>query len=282
MTDPVVRRLHECLNREIRQREIEQPVTVAEIYQEIVPYRAIRSDIGVDMNADYEHALLRLLAGEGGLVRLEPTEARDELRFELEMPDPNVTLYRKFAGCDVWVTAAARIDPGAESSAGVRPVQPATARGALAGAPAARAGAPAHAGTSPPGGRKPQEAPLAIPDWLAAIDRERPATTRPVAPSAAPIGGPPSNSAGASPAVNRSASPGQGARRSAPPAAGVAPRRPAAADAGCHQCDGRLPGNRQIRFCPHCGADQERVPCSSCGEVLEASWRYCIACGGPA
>jgi len=104
--DAVAKRLHQLLVQALRERHHDAglaPVTVAEIYQELVPYRAVRERLGVELNADYEHALLRLLAGEGDLLRLEPATARDELRQELASPNPYVGIYRKFAACDVWV-----------------------------------------------------------------------------------------------------------------------------------------------------------------------------------
>jgi hypothetical protein len=225
-----VRLLHRCLTRQLRHRGgQEQPVTVAEIYQDLVPYRAVRSEIGVELNADYEHALVRLLAGEGGLARLEPAEVRAELQRELEMPDPNVTLYRKFAGCDVWVA----LDPVA------------------AGAPDDGDGNGAQDGSDPE---------VAIPDWLATIDRKRAAS----AASAAPAGG------------GRPTPPPAPAR----PEAAASPRpRPEAARDTCPFCSAELPHGRPVRFCPQCGGDLERPPCRGCGELLEASWRYCVACG---
>lgn len=93
----------------------DRPVTVAEIYQELVPYRGVRETLGFELNADYEHALLRLLSGEGDLLRLEPSTARDELREELQSPNPYVGLYRKFAACDVWVKLEPRA--GAQDTA---------------------------------------------------------------------------------------------------------------------------------------------------------------------
>jgi hypothetical protein len=252
VTDAALHRLHECLARELRRRgSLEQPVTVAEIYQDLVPYREVRAEIGVDMNADYEHVLLRLLSGESGLARLEPAEARAELRLELEMPDPNVTMYRKFAGCDVWVA------PGSDANGG--PLQPARR--------------PSRYAPAVPARREGEAAPLGIPDWLAAIDRDTP---RPAPPA-------PAVSA-ASPALPRAAPPAPRVPRPRPaprPQTGrggqAAPGRRA-----CVGCAGELPDGRQVRFCPHCGADQERVPCVACGEELEASWRFCIACGAPA
>ncbi|MEJ2218251.1 MAG: zinc ribbon domain-containing protein [Gemmatimonadota bacterium] len=106
MPDPVVSQLHRCLVDAVRRRG-EDPLgaalKVADIYQELVPYREVREALGVDLNADYEHALLRLLAGEGGLVHLEPDYAREELQREAESSYPFVGLYRKFATADVWI-----------------------------------------------------------------------------------------------------------------------------------------------------------------------------------
>lgn len=103
----IVERLFDRLAVAIRQsrRPAGAPVSVSEIYQELVPYRDVREDVGFAMNADYEHTLLRLLAGEGGFARLEPHTARDTIRDELCLPNPNVGMYRDFAGCDVFVRA---------------------------------------------------------------------------------------------------------------------------------------------------------------------------------
>lgn len=104
--DGLVERLLAALSdalRRTRKDPFGSPVTVAEIYQDLVPYRSVRTALGFQMNADYEHTVLRLLAGESDLARLEPQEAREELRSELEMPNPNVGLFRKFAACDVWI-----------------------------------------------------------------------------------------------------------------------------------------------------------------------------------
>ncbi|MEJ2679557.1 MAG: hypothetical protein P8174_10850, partial [Gemmatimonadota bacterium] len=106
MTDPVVARLHRCLVDAVRRRG-EDPrrasFKVSEVYEELVPYREVRRALGVQLKADYEHALLRLLAGEGGLLRVEPEAARAELRQEAGTPYPFVGLYRKFAASDVWI-----------------------------------------------------------------------------------------------------------------------------------------------------------------------------------
>lgn len=106
--DNSVERLHRALVTAIAQArdgDFNRPVTVSEIYQQLLPYRAARTAVGFEMNADYEYALLRLLSGEGNFARLEPGEVRETLRSELESPNPNVSLFREFANCDVWITA---------------------------------------------------------------------------------------------------------------------------------------------------------------------------------
>jgi hypothetical protein len=131
--DPLVRRLHRALTEALRSRghPLDQPVTVQEIQEELVPYRTVRSLLDVHLRADYEHALLRLLAGEEDRVRLEPAEARDELRAELQKAYPEVSRYRKFAASRVFVSDAPadssdeRPEPvgvgGAEPAAGPEP-----------------------------------------------------------------------------------------------------------------------------------------------------------------
>lgn len=112
-----VERLYEYLTQALERTRPDPytaPVTVAEIYRELIPYRTVRAELGFSMNADYEHVLLRLLAGDAELALLEPAEAREQIRRELESTNPDVSLYRRFAGCDVWLRA-----PGA--AAIVRP-----------------------------------------------------------------------------------------------------------------------------------------------------------------
>ena len=100
----VIARFHRTLVEEIRRRRpeyLDEPFTVAEIYQNLVPYGSHRDLIGVEMNGDYEDALLRLLAGEGGFLILESAPALSALREELESANPNTGLYREFAAVDV-------------------------------------------------------------------------------------------------------------------------------------------------------------------------------------
>jgi len=77
------------------------PFTVAEIYQDLVPYRSHRNLIGVEMNGDYEDALLRMLSGEGDWLVLDSEVARREMQAELASPNPNTALFHEFAPVDV-------------------------------------------------------------------------------------------------------------------------------------------------------------------------------------
>ncbi len=105
----VLARFHNALVEEILARRPEYlhaPFTVAEIYQNLVPYGTHRDRIGVEMNGDYEDALLRLLAGEGGYLILESDPALRALREEVVSSNPNTGLYREYAAVDV------RLAPG--------------------------------------------------------------------------------------------------------------------------------------------------------------------------
>ena len=65
-------------------------------------------------------------------------------------------------------------------------------------------------------------------------------------------------------------------------AAAAAEGEPAAASGHqqpCRSCRTPLPDRAGARFCPHCGADQERWPCPACGEEVERGWSYCALCG---
>jgi hypothetical protein len=248
------------------------PVTVAEIYQDLVPYRAVRTQLGFDMNADYEHTLLRLLAGEGGLARLEPAEAREELRAELESANPNVGLFRKFAACDVWVAR-----PGGDAPLVEAPVPEAAqavhkaddgdaweTRSALWMDTSAAEDGVDEEGFELLLDDAIEVEPAGVLESAGIRDPEPPRSADPILP--------------------RENHPTQleepGLTTSTTPAS----ERGAAAtqNSACAFCDSSLPSGRTVKFCPFCGADQSLVPCASCGEALEADWRYCIACGAGA
>lgn len=97
-------RFHHLLVASLRERgegALDRPFTISEIYQDLVPYRRHRDELAVDMNGDYEHLLLRLLAGEGEYVRLEFEPALRAIRKELDRSNPNTGVYRDYAAADV-------------------------------------------------------------------------------------------------------------------------------------------------------------------------------------
>lgn len=270
--DPMVR-LHELLLGALRQRRgvdpHATPVTVAEIYQDLAPYRNVRAALGVEMNADYEFTLLRLLSGEGNLARIEPAAAREQIAHELESPNPNVALYRKYAGCDVWLLATGSSTPAwvSDHLAEAAPVQPALAP------------------------TQPAAAPL-LP-WeevgITAVEAE-------IAEAEPEVAGEPAvqwqDEVETSPEVMvvMAAEPqpelllDMDSETPEEPAAAAAPTMHAAAPVGarCAFCDSALPRGRTVRYCPYCGQDQTQQPCPACGEAVESGWSFCVACGEPA
>lgn len=119
-----LRRLHHALVQALRERDpsgLGRPFTVAEIYQDLVPYRTHRDLLGVDMNGDYEHLVLRLLAGEDGLVSVESEHARREMSEELGRSNPNTGLFREYAAVDVHLVAE-HIPPEVDDEAVILPV----------------------------------------------------------------------------------------------------------------------------------------------------------------
>lgn len=182
MTHEVVGRLHQALVEALGRRSSDEPLTVAEVYERLVPYREVRGQLGVELIGDYEHALLRLLAGEGSLLRVESPHARAAIRHEAASDFPSVGVFRQFAESTVAVDASlleSRLDaghggapdgvdePGSEPTATPRP-EPAGA---------------------PPGDARPAESPL-----------ERAAPSDEPAPGwegeAGPVGGDPGTGTG--------------------------------------------------------------------------------------
>lgn len=223
-----VERFHRVLLEEIRSgapEYLEGPFTVAEIYQSLVPYRTHRDRIGVELNGDYEDALLRLLAGEGDLVRLDSDAARERIRREVASPNPNTGIYREFAAVGV------RLNPDQVPSDEARNGD---GEGAAAPEPALplEESVPAHVEEPEVGGFEPAPASSTSPRGEEASSAAR---------KHLPVAAPPGDS--------------------------------------CPECGGGLPERDTLRFCPSCGVNVFVTPCGECGEVLERSWRFCVACG---
>ena len=54
---------------------------------------------------------------------------------------------------------------------------------------------------------------------------------------------------------------------------------PAQSAPHCLYCGDRLPADRPVRFCPHCGQRQAPAECPRCHSEVEPDWRHCVNCG---
>jgi hypothetical protein len=263
----VLGRFHRALVREIHARnpeDLNAPFSVAEIYQNLVPYRTHRDELGVEMNADYEHALLRLLAGEGDFLTIESRTARQELRDELDSPNPNTGLYRDFAAADVQLNPekldveyldelAQGGDPDPlddeepmevevmDEDVVVEEFDP--------------------DGTSDGGYEKLEVEPLGA-NLGPVVDEDQDLDSEGVPVEL-------SSQHDDSEIEEVGSVEGDMAEddESLPPFE------------NCPWCKESLPQQARVRFCPFCGSNVQLVPCPACGEELRLNWRFCIACG---
>ena len=224
-----IRRLHRALVQALRERDpagLGRPFTVAEIYQDLVPYRTHRDILGVEMNGDYEHLVLRLLAGEDDLLTLGSEHARGEIQAELGRSNPNTGLFREYAGVDVHLVAE-HIPPEDED-------EDEDDHGAI---------------ILPRDEAQVETDPEPEPDPATSVDDLAPA----------PLEEEEEVMEATEEEADGAALPGD--------------------DGVCYWCRGQLPIRETLNFCPFCGTDVAVMPCGSCGEALEAGWRFCIQCG---
>lgn len=116
---------------------VSSPFSVADLYQQIIPYRHFRRELGLESNQEYELTLMSLLGSERGYLDVDE-RLRDGLKKELESGSPEPARVRDYAEAQVSVNPAAL--------ATVPPkLTPAVAATAT---PAPGAAAPATAGAS--------------------------------------------------------------------------------------------------------------------------------------
>jgi hypothetical protein len=80
---------------------LHRPLLVGEIRESIVPYRTNRRALELDTMEDYDMLLLRLVAGEGGYVRMVSEESRARFHQETESPNPDLTLLTELAEAEL-------------------------------------------------------------------------------------------------------------------------------------------------------------------------------------
>jgi len=266
----VLGRFHRALVRELHAKNPEHlssPFTVAEIYQNLVPYRSHRDEIGVEMNADYEHALLRLLAGEGDFLSIESRTARQEIQDELDSPNPNTTLYREFAAADV------RLNPEKLNENLLEEISEELAMAAVRGEEAMEVDLTDEGafqeGYEEEDGSEGDFEKLEVEPIGASLARpaEEGEALEELASDDIPV------------EVSDEREHQDEEDRAAAHAKGGEGEGELPPFENCPWCREALPQEARVRFCPFCGSNVRRVPCPSCGEELQLNWRFCIACG---
>jgi hypothetical protein len=103
----VVDRFRRVLVREVSSRYPQKQsasFTVADIYHELVPFQTRGDELGVASVLDYEEALLRLLAGQEGLLELEAIADRHKLQQHLHSRSPGPGLIHDFLAAGVQIS----------------------------------------------------------------------------------------------------------------------------------------------------------------------------------
>jgi len=219
---------------------IEIPISVAELHRRLLPYPLCRDRLRFASKAEYDLGFLNLLVDDLSL-HVPETALREAVRQELGSPEPGLALLQRFAASEVRMRSLA---------------------GGMAGAPTDLTESAGD--TEMPGAAAETGPPIfeletgrSRGDYLPGLDD--------------PLFVPRDE---ATDALGLSTAD----RKDAPP-----DRAPASAEAGevesCRSCDAALPDRAGVRFCPRCGADQERWPCPGCGEEVERGWSYCALCG---
>jgi len=229
-----------------------QPFEVAELYQNILPYRHHRRELGLDTNQDYELVLLQLLSGARDYL-VVGDEMRERLARELAAPNPDPGLFREYSTSQIALSPSAvrRFQSGAADPEPALAAVGSAARAETTTRAASQRTSAASLTTSP-----------------------RSSSSAATAPSLA-----------AQPTPRRAASAASATPTPRPPAAPVSgrPTQTIVPQAGehCRYCNGALPGGRRITYCPHCGQNLTVVNCLACGTELELGWKFCTTCGRP-
>ena len=249
--DRILQRLVQRIRAEYPEY-MNRPFEVSELYQNIVPYRHHRRELGIETNQDYEMALLRLLAGERGYLLGDAT-MQEAVKRELASPNPNTALFREFA--------AARVSLSPEAS---RRYEQLSSRESLPDDVRTVTAAPPPRAAAPPTPPPPPRAAPSAPPAQASIGAMAPPPPPPRAPTP-----PPAEYYATPPSSERTIA-------SASRSAGMAS---AVAAGGCRYCGGALPQGRRVTFCPHCGQNLAVQRCPACSTELELGWKFCTTCG---
>ncbi len=222
---------------------LRRPIPLAEIHQSLVPYRSHRRALGLASSDEYETVLLRLCAGEGDLVRVDPDTVRDRFAREAASAHPDLDILHQHGEVTITLSREAVMRA-------LKPESPASPP--LPGSPPHLPFAEPQADMLP-GSAEPAFQPIAEAerDLLPADDIRREGRS------------PPDATLGSATAPSSRVDEGADERLS------------------CAWCGGLLPAGRPAHFCPHCGQSLAQPRCRQCGAELERAWRHCVDCGAP-
>ena len=99
--DLIVRNLHADAPSRLT-----QPISVGELVRTIAPYRAVRRPLAIGTAEDYEHLMLRLVAGEGGFAAAAPPESLSRFRAEVLLDHPDLHVLSHEAAATVTLSRA--------------------------------------------------------------------------------------------------------------------------------------------------------------------------------
>jgi double zinc ribbon protein len=122
-------RMFQVLVRNLRANhptQLNTAFTVADLYQQILPYRHFRRELGLETNQEYELILMELLTGARGYLDVDE-RMRDQLGKELHATSPEPSRVREFAEAQVSVNSTAL-----KSVPDARPVAVASSQSGLA------------------------------------------------------------------------------------------------------------------------------------------------------
>ena len=262
------------------------PISLEDITTRVLPYRACRRLFGILNVEDYELLLLRLVAGEGGLIAASPLAAVERCRAELDTGHPDPAVLRDLEGVSL------RLDLGAIALGDVVSEEPAGSivRSYTLSEPEAETEAEPEPELALEAGQESPTSPVESPD---AEGEEVPEEDEAIpSPEPAEMFGEPEADpfqqlfdAPGDPTEPEPEAPEPPQEAVPAPPEPVAPPPPAAhgePPPRCPHCASRLPSGRPVRFCPHCGSNVVPLQCVSCGAGLESAWRHCVLCGAPA
>lgn len=79
---------------------LDRPLEVGEIIDRLAPYGAARRDGKIETHDDYQHLVMRLVAGERDLVFADDL-MQDDLRAELASPNPDLAVLRTYRNASI-------------------------------------------------------------------------------------------------------------------------------------------------------------------------------------